>query len=318
MSEKGEQPAFAWVDGEFVAWPDAKIHVDTHGVQGGLNAYEVIAGFTVKDRSEVHLLRAADHMRRLSQTAKVMRIPPRRLSDDQMVDVVCELVARNEFHIDVLVRIVQYLGAGPLFSYKPEDITSGLFMVAKPANPDPPYSRGIHVATSHWSRLPDTAAPPRVKSGSNYQNARQAQIQAQVDGYDDAILLNGSGKVCELPLANVFIVRGDRLITPTITSGILEGITRDAILTFAKELGITCEEREVDRTELYIAAEGFATGTGREVWPILSVDRLQLGDGQVGPVTRRLQECLHLVMRNQAGHQEWLTPAYGRASHLTR
>ena len=242
-----------------------------------------------------------------------MRIPPHSWSGPETLEVVRQLVVRNRFQGDVLVRIVHYLGVGLLFSYRPEDITTGLFMLAKPADPDPAYHRGVHVATSHWSWLPDTAAPPRVKSGANYQNVRLAQIQAQVDGYDDAVLLNSLGKVCELPLANIFIVRGDALITPSITSGILEGVTRDTILVLASELGIDCEQRDVDRSELDIADEAFATGTGREVWPILSVDRYPLGDRQVGPVTQRLQEALHLLMGNQAGHKDWLTPAYAKA-----
>jgi branched-chain amino acid aminotransferase len=254
----------------------------------------------------------AEHLDRLWQTARVMRIPPLSRSRSEVMDLACELVARNNFQRDVLVRVVHYLGTGPLFSHRPEDITSGLFLVAKSANPDPPYERGIHVATSHWSRLPDSVAPPRVKCGANYQNVRLAQIQAQIDGYDDAILLNSLGKVCELPLANVFIVRKEKLITPSITSGILEGITRDTIIELADELGIPHEEREVDRSELYIASEAFATGTGREVWPIVSIDRFVVGDGHIGGLTKQLQHRLHLVMRNESAHKDWLTAVYRR------
>jgi branched-chain amino acid aminotransferase len=312
MSGSPPQPSVAWVDGEFVAWNDAKVHVDTHGVLGGLNAYEVIAGFWAEDEKEIHLLRADDHLGRLWQTARIMRVPPLSCSRGDIIDIVCELIARNSYQCDVLVRVVHYLGAGPLFSHRPQDITSGLFVVAKPANPDPPYERGMNVATSHWARLPDAVAPPRVKCGANYQNVRLAQIQAQIDGYEDAILLNSLGKVCELPLANIFVVRADRLITPHITSGILEGITRDAIIQLADELGIAHEEREVDRSELYIAAEAFATGTGREVWPIVSIDRYMLGDGTIGPLTQALQRLLHLVMRNKGAHKDWLTAVYGR------
>lgn len=312
MPGSSSQPSVAWVDGEFVAWNDAKVHVDTHGVLGGLNAYEVIAGFWAEGEQEIHLLRAEDHLDRLWQTARLMRVPPLSRSRGDVLDLVRELVARNTLQRDVLVRVVHYLGAGPLFSHRPEDISSGLFIVAKAANADPPYQRGIHVATSHWARLPDAVAPPRIKCGANYQNVRLAQIQAQIDGYDDAILLNSLGKVCELPLANVFLVRSDRLITPHITSGILEGITRDTIIQLAEELGIAHEEREVDRSELYIAAEAFATGTGREVWPIVSIDRYTLGEGRIGPLTQQLQRRLHLIMRNEGGHKDWLSTVYSR------
>lgn len=303
-------PRWAWVDGEFVAWDEARIHVDTQGALGGLNAYEVIGGFWSDADSELYLFRASDHLKRLSQSSHVMRIPSFAQPETDVVRLVCELVCRNRFECDVLVRVVHYLGAGPLFSYRSEEIGSGLFLIAKPANPDTPFRRGIHIATSHWTRLGDAIAPPRVKSGANYQNVRLAQVQAQIDGYDDAVLLNSAGKVCELPLANIFLVRGGRLITPSVTSGILEGITRDAVLRFAGELGVDHEERDVDRSELYVATEIFATGTGREVWPIVSVDRFQVGDGRPGRLTDLMQQHLHAVMRNRGGHKDWLTPVY--------
>jgi branched-chain amino acid aminotransferase len=320
MPEQSTTPSVAWVDGAFVDWNDARVHVDTHGVLGGLNAYEVVAGFWVEAEGEIYLLRAAEHLDRLWQTARLMRIPELSINRDEVLRLACELVARNEYRGDVLIRIVHYLGTGPLFSYRADDVSTGLFLLAKPAILDPPYERGIHIETSNWLRLPDMSAPPRVKCGANYQNVRLAQIQAQVDGYDDAVLLNSLGKVCELPLANIFLVRGDTLITPSITSGILEGITRDTIISLAHELGIAHEVREVDRSELYVATEAFATGTGREVWPIVSIDRFVVGGGQIGSLTRQLQRRLHLVMRNLGGHTEWLTPVYGSGTtgHHTR
>ena len=306
----GGEPTVAWLDGAFVDWADARIHIDTHAVLGGLNAYEVIAGFWVEEQAQLFLLRVAEHLARLAQSAHVMRIPPHGLTPDEVRRVACELVARNGCREDVLVRIVHYLGSGPVFSYRPEEISGGLFMIAKPGLAVPPSARGIHIATSRWRRLPDSAAPPRVKCGANYQNARLAQVQAQVDGYDDAVLLNGAGKLCELPLANIFIVRGDVLVTPGVSSGILEGITRRSILEFAPELAIEVEQRDVDATELYVADEAFACGTGREVWPILSADRYQIGAGEMGHITRRIKECLQRIARDQGPHREWLSPVY--------
>ena len=306
-------PSVAWLDGAFVDWADARIHVDTHAVLGGLNAYEVIAGFWIEDQSQTFLFRVAEHLERLGQSARVMRLPPHDSTPQELCRITRELVARNGYQQDVLVRVVHYLGSGPVFSYRPEEISSGLFMTAKPALAKPPIARGIHIATSRWTRLSDTAAPPRVKCGANYQNARLAQIQAQVDGYDDAVLLNAMGKVCELPLANIFIVRGEVLITPIVTSGILEGITRRSILELAAELAIEVEQREVDATELYVADEAFACGTGREVWPILSVDRYQIGAGEMGHITRRIQDHLHRIVRDQGPHREWLSPVYPAA-----
>jgi branched-chain amino acid aminotransferase len=303
-------PSVAWLDGGFVEWADARIHVDTHAVLGGLNAYEVIAGFWSAEQSQLHLFRVREHLERLEQSAHVMRLPPHGVPPPELGRVACELVARNGYEQDVLVRIAHYLGSGALFSYRPEEISSGVFVTAKPAVADPPTRRGIHIATSRWARLADLAAPPRVKCGANYQNARLAQIQAQADGYDDAVLLNAAGKLSELPLANIFIVRGDVLITPGVTSGILEGITRRSILELAPELAVDVEQREIDRSELYVADEAFACGTGREVWPILSADRYQLGAGEVGPVTQKIQAHLDGIIRGQSTRGEWLTPVY--------
>jgi branched-chain amino acid aminotransferase len=303
-------PSVAWLDGAFVDWADATLHVDTHAVLGGLNAYEVIAGFWSAEQSQLHLFRVREHLERLERSAHVMRLPPHGIPPAELSRAACELVARNRYEQDVLVRIAHYLGEGPLFSYRPEDISSGVFMTAKPQVADPPVTRGMHIATSRWERLSDLAAPPRVKCGANYQNARLAQIQAQADGYDDAVLLNAAGKLTELPLANIFIVRDGVLVTPSVASGILEGITRRSILELAADLAIDVEQREIDRSELYIADEAFACGTGREVWPILSVDRYRLGAGEVGPVTQRVQAQLYGLLRGHVPLGEWLTPVY--------
>lgn len=297
----------AWVDGAFVDWGEAVIHVDAQTVLGGLNAYEVIAGFRTDESERMCLFRLDAHLLRLEQSARMMRLPPHRFDGDAVRAAICELVERNHFREDVLIRVVHYLGAGPLFSYRSEDVSAGLFLIAKPAIADPPLARGIHVAVSSWSRLADRDAPPRIKCGANYQNARLAQIQALEDGYDDAVLLNGAGNVAELPLANIFLVRDGRLITPSVASGILEGITRRSLLELASELDIPTEERDVGRTELYIADEAFACGTGREVWPIKSVDRIAIGGGSTGPITAELQSLLADIVRGRRTHREWVT-----------
>ena len=297
----------AWVEGAFVEWGEAVIHVDSQTVLGGLNAYEVIAGFCDHGSERMHLFRLDAHLLRLEQSARMMRLPPHRFGADAVPGVISELVERNQFHEDVLIRVVHYLGEGPLFSYRADEVSAALFVIAKPAVADPPLVRGIDVAVSTWSRLAERSAPPRIKCGANYQNVRLAQIQALQDGYDDAVLLNDAGNVAELPLANIFLVRDGRLITPSIASGILEGITRRSLLALASELGIPTEERDVGRTELYIADEAFACGTGREVWPIRSVDRIAVGDTSTGPVTAALQSRLADIVRGRGAHSEWLT-----------
>jgi branched-chain amino acid aminotransferase len=145
---------------------------------------------------------------------------------------------------------VAYIGSGRLFA---AGVSTGVLMIAKQIATSPVDM--LHVCSAAWTRLADTAAAPRVKAGANYHNVRLAQVQAQLDGYDDAVLLNSSGKVCELPLANVFVAIDGKLVTPDTTSGILEGITRKAVLELANDIGIPTGEREVDRSELYLADE---------------------------------------------------------------
>jgi branched-chain amino acid aminotransferase len=249
-----------------------------------------------------------DHLRRLRLSAKMMRLAV-DYSEEELFEVARALSARNEFREDVGVRIVAYLGSGRLFGFRPAEIVTGVFMIAKAVGPVDP-AVGIHVSTGAWNRLADTAAPPRLKAGANYHNVRLAQVQARVDGYDDVVLLNPLGKVTELPIANLFVVRDGVLVTPNVTSGILEGITRGTVLELAREVGIPAIEREVDRSELYGAEEAFSSTTLLRLTPILSVDRHLVGTGEPGPVTERLQAELERVIRGNAGHADWLTPVY--------
>ena len=302
-------PRFAWMNGTVVAWDDAHLHVDTQCVLGGLNAYEVVGAFWSETNGNLYMFRLDEHLRRLRFSAKVMRlqIPA---SDEDLSAAARAVVALNEYREDVGIRIVAYFGAGPVFSYLPEAIPTGIFITAKPVA-RLPRRPALNICTARWSRLPDTAAPPRVKAGANYQNVRLAQIQAQVDGYDDAVLLNSLGKVCELPLANIFLVRSGVLMTPDVTSGILEGITRQTVLELARRSGISVVERSIDRSELYAAEEAFATTTLTGISPILSIDRYPVGDGAPGPLTARLRRGLEEEWR-AGGNLAWLTPVYDR------
>jgi branched-chain amino acid aminotransferase len=162
---------------------------------------------------------------------------------------------------------------------------------------------------SSWTRLGDNVMPPRIKASSNYLNSRYASEEAKRNGYDYAIILNSNGKVAEGPGACLMLIRGQKLITPAVTSGILESITREVMLQLARErLGLEVIEREVDRTELYVADEIFFCGTGAEIASVVSVDRLPVGTGAVGPYTRQMTDCYHdLVRGNDPGHPEWRT-----------
>ena len=299
-------PGPVWMNGALVEWADATLHVTTQTVLGGLNAYEVIPGYLASPGDRLLLLRLDDHLARLADSAKIMRLTS-ELSRDDLRNAVLHVASRRRVAGDVLIRLVLYLEDGPLFSYEAGDIRTGCFAFVTEAPVGPRDGAGLALGTTAWTRLSDSSAPPRVKAGSNYQNARLAQMQARVNGYDDALLINAAGMISELPLANFFIVKDGILRTPNVTSDILEGITRRTVLELASEMGIETDEREIDRSEAYVADEAFLTGSSRDVWPVASVDRYPIGDGRSGAITNRLRERLAQVVRGVGGHLEWLT-----------
>jgi branched-chain amino acid aminotransferase len=302
LSQEMTDPRYAWLDGRLIQWPMAAIHVDTQAVLGGLNVFEVVGCFS-DNASTRHFFRWHDHLSRLRRSAKIMRIDV-PYSDDELLHAARELMAANEFSHDAGLRIVAYVGSGPLFS---DAIPTGMFIIAREIGQA--SLEMLNVCSASWVRLADTVAPPRVKAGANYHNVRLAQLQARLDGYDDAIMLNTAGKVCELPLANLFVGLSGTLVTPNSTSGILEGITRDTILRLAKDIGVPTVEREVDRSELFTADEVFSCGTLVRVNPIGSVDRFCISDGRLGALTRVLAEELEKEIRWGPRHSDWLTKA---------
>jgi branched-chain amino acid aminotransferase len=174
---------------------------------------------------------------------------------------------------------------------------------------------GLDAQVSSWTRISDTTMPPRIKAAANYHNSRLALLQARADHYDTAILLSHDGKVTEGPGAAMFLVRGGRLVTPPITSGVLESITRDSIMQMAPGLGLEVVEREVDRTELYVADEVFVCGSAAEVTPILSVDRIAVGGGTMGPATTAIRGAYLAAVRGETAERRgWLTPVFAGAA----
>lgn len=228
---------------------------------------------------------------------------------EQYAGYIRDLIQANEFRTDVhLLHMVCVEG----FGYFDVSEPVGMWIAARPRGRFADGPGGLHVQTSSWARIADGIIPPRIKCTANYQNSRLATLQAKADGYDNALMLNGRGTVAEGPGANFFMVRRGRVITPPVTSGILEGVTRATLIElFTREHGITVEEREIDRTEVPIADEAFFCGSGAEVSPIVSVDRLAIGDGQAGPITQAIQGTYMRVVRGEhPAYGHWLTPIY--------
>jgi branched-chain amino acid aminotransferase len=302
---------FIWMNGEYVPWPDAKVHVSTDTVLRGGNVFEGLRAYHSGEQNQMFIFRLEEHLDRLWKSMKIMRMTlPYPRAD--LAAACTGLVAKNGFHEDIQIRVISYFGEGALYAYTPDKIFMGAFIIATARRSTMTDERGLACCVSSWRRITDNVMPPRVKAGANYHQSRLVSVQAQVDGYDNAIILNDRDKVAEGPGACLMIVRDGRPVTPPITAGILESITRSTLAElFAAELRLPPLEREIDRTELYLADEAFFCGSAYEVLPITSVDRYPLGDGTIGSVTRQIRKLYHDAVRGSVPkYKHWLTPVY--------
>ncbi len=303
-----------WMNGQMVAPEDAKVSVFTSTAMRGANVYEGLRAYWNEDTGNLFVWKLDQHLKRLFDNMRTMRItPPYTL--DEYRQAVLDWARTNEFREDVHMRLVTYFGdggAGDLKKYLPEDIEFGAWIAGGPRPHDAAMENGINVGVSSWRRINDDSMPARVKAGSNYQNSRLAGVEAKVNGYDDALILTRDGKLAEAPGANVMLVRDGELVTPSVTSGILEGITRATLIDlFVKHRNRPAQQRDVDRTELYVAEEVFICGSAEEVTPVISVDHVPVGEGRPGPITRQLQEVFFRAARGKdPDYAEVLTPVY--------
>jgi branched-chain amino acid aminotransferase len=298
-------------DGRVVAFDDAKVHILTHTFNYGTGVFEGIRGYWNARRKELFVVRLTRHVERLVANCGVIMLDP-GYSVDEIADLCLELVRRNEFREDVYIRPIVYcpaLRVGPGMSH---EHALAVYNIRMGHYHDP--SRALDVMVSTWRRTCDNAIPARGKINGAYVNSSLAITEARRAGFDDAILLNQDGHVSEGSVMNVFLVRGETLVTPSVTANILEGITRTDVLSLgATELGLRVVERDVDRTELYYADEVFFCGTGAKILGVGTVDRRVVGRGGVGPVTGKLQRIYDAIVHGEdARYEDWLTPVYGR------
>ena len=296
-----------WMNGRLVPQEQAVLPVNSAAVFYATNVFEGIRAYWSERDGEMYGFRLADHFARLRESMKMMRftVP---YTDDQLFEAVRTVVAGNELREDIHMHLVAYVGAPGL------DATTQTGLYINPRKrPRVMEGNGLKCNVSSWTRTSDNAIPIRLKSGSNYQNGRLATLQSRADGYDQPIFLNRLGKVAEGSGATFFMVRKGRIVTPTSSSDILESITRTTLIEYVcpERLGMEVVERDIDRTELYVAEEAFFCGSGYEITPILSIDRFPLGTGDVGPVTKRISAAyIDLVRGVDARHPEWRTPTY--------
>ncbi len=297
-----------YLNGKIVPYSDALIHVQSAAVKYGTSVFEGLRAYWNERQGELYVFRLKEHIDRLFESLRLMRME-HNFTREELGSSILEVLRKNEYREDVHIRqsaLVEADGAmdatGPV----------GLAVDARPR--EGKTREGIAACVSSWIRIADGSMPPRIKCSANYQNGRLATLEAKVNGYQSALLLNSRGKLAEAPGACCFVVRRGVPITPPVTADILESVTRATLLElFRKELAREPVEREVDRTELCVADEAFLCGSGWEITPILSIDRLPLGDGtRLGPLTKAIMECYFAVVRGEKPeYREWLTPVYG-------
>jgi branched-chain amino acid aminotransferase len=279
-----------WIDGKLVDKDDAKISVYDHGLLYGDGVFEGIRVYNNR------IFRAEAHLTRLYESAKAIRlvIP---MSPKEFLAAIEQTVKVNNF-TDCYIRAVVTRGVGSLGIDPNRCKSPSVFIIADSIQlfPKELYEKGMAVITSSIIRNHPAALSPRIKS-LNYLNNVLARIEANDAGVGEAIMLNHNGNVAECTADNVFIVKSGKVITPTVTDGILEGVTRQAILDLCSKLAIRCAEQSFQKHDLFVADECFVTGTGAEVAPVTRIDGRVIGDGAPGPITKRLIEAFHKHVR---------------------
>jgi branched-chain amino acid aminotransferase len=295
-----------WQDGDFVPWADARVHLLSLAVQFGTSIFEGIRCYGTPRGPAI--FRLPEHIRRLRDSCAIYRMPPPH--GQEALEEACRAVVRRNGLTDCYVRPMVLRGYGSA-GLNPEASPIETYVAAWPwgtyLGPDA-LERGVDVCVSSWHRAAPNTFPVAAKAAGHYVNAQLIKMQALADGYAEGIALGPGGLVSEGSGQNLFLVRDGTLITPFLDGTSLAGITRDAVVVLARDLGIAVREQHVPRESLYVADELFFTGTASEVTPIRSVDRIDIGEGRAGPVTLALQRAfLELVKGERDDPHGWLS-----------
>ena len=305
------QPKFLWRSGELIEWDKATVHVSTLGWSAISAVFEGIRAYWNPDRQELYVFQLDAHLNRLLQSMKIMRMGS-PYSREGLAEAVITLLRANEYRCDAYSQPLAYFGGGVPGYMAVLEEPGEVVITARPATSNLGAQKVVHCNISSWTRISDNVMPPRAKAISNYQNSRYVSTESRINGYDFGIILNQDGKVAESSYACLYLVRDGVAITPPVTAGILESITREVVKQLLqRDLEVPVVERDVDRTELYIADEVFLCGTAVEIQAVGSVDRYKIGHGGEGPLVSRLAELFHNVARGaDARYAGWLTPVY--------
>lgn len=308
-------PRWAYLDGDIVPYRDASFGLLTHALNYGTGLFAGVRGYWNADEGQLFVFRPEDHFQRFCDSARLLRMEL-DVTPADLTRGLLELLRAEGFRENCYIRPVAFY-ADQSIGVRLHGLTPAVGMASFPygAYLGKARDEGAHVAVSSWTRVSDNVIPARGKLAGSYVNSALAKTDAVLAGFDEALLLNEQGHVCEASVANVFMRRGGVVATPPVTDDVLEGFTRaTAIQLLREDLGETVVERSIDRTELYLADELFLTGTGVEVTPVTRVDHRAIGTGRIGPIAVALRaRHLEVVSGRVEKYRSWCRPVYPAA-----
>ncbi|HLX35011.1 MAG TPA: branched-chain amino acid transaminase [Candidatus Limnocylindrales bacterium] len=296
----------AYFEGQYVPLKDAKVSIMTHAFMYGTSTFEGIRAYWNPDHRVMYGLKVQEHVQRIRKNA-AMLLMTGLPSVDELVRIVVETIRRNDFQHDCYVRPVFYKSS-KVIGVRLHNLEHDFCVLSVPFGNYIDIEHGVRLMTSSWRRNRDDALPARGKFAGGYVNMALQKSEAEMNGFEEALVLTSDGKANEASAANLFLVRDGKIITPSVADDILEGITRLAVFELAEALGIPVEVRSIGRSEVYVADEIFLCGTGVQMSPVVEVDHRPIGSGHVGPISRQLAEAYFNAVRgNDPRFAHWLT-----------
>lgn len=303
-------PNYAYFEGRIVPYSEAKIGVATHALNYGTGAFAGIRAYWNSEEEQLYIFRPEDHYKRFLDSARLLRMDL-GVNFQDLTDITVELLRKEGFKQDMYVRPLAYK-ADESIGVRLHDLRDAFSIFSIPFGLYLRSDTDAHVAFSSWRRIDDNMIPARGKISGAYVNSSLAKTDAVVSGYDEALVLTQDGHISEGSAMNFFMVRSGRLITPPVTDNILEGITRRTVITLAREeLGLEVIERQIDRTEVYLADEVMLTGTAAQITVVTKVEHRAVGNGKMGPIAERLRGLFDSAVRGKLDkYSSWNQPVF--------
>lgn len=303
-------PNYAFFEGQIVPLEAAKVSIMTHALHYGTGAFGGLRGYWNADAEQLYVFRPVDHFKRLLQSASLLRIEL-DYRPEELRDIMLDLLRAEGYTENCYIRPLVYK-AEETIGVRLHNLRDGFAMFALPFGQYIPNEEGAHVCFSSWRRVEDNAIPARGKITGAYANSSLIKTDAILAGYDEALVLNEDGHISEVSAANFFMIRDGVAYTPPVTANILEGITRRSIMQLLQdEFGVPTVERDIDRTEVYIADELFMCGTGVQIAAITRVEHRTIGTGRIGVITEQLRNLYYDVVAGRVEkYLDWVQPVY--------